>query len=507
MTISDTSNKKIAKNTLFLFFRSFFLLAIGLYTTRITLQVLGFDDYGIFQVVGGFVAMFAVISSTLTSASQRYITYSLGENVQNHSQRVFSTCLTLHLLFGIIVVAILELFGIWFLYNKLNIPIERLDVTFWVFQFSIISFFVNILSIPFNALIIAYERMGAFAYISVLDGVLKLILAAVLLVISFDKLFFYSFFVMSVSILLQLIYSFYCRRHFDEANKMSMSLDKELFKRMFQFAGWNFIGAGALAFRNQGIDVLLNFFWGVVVNAAKGITNQIHGVVYSFVNNFTTAINPQLTKSIAKKDYLRAHQLIFLGSKFSFFLMMLVSVPFIVSCNEITIFWLKDVPCYTNEMLMLTFILMQSEILSRLLINANLAYGDIRNFQLVGGSIKLLALPTTFLILKSGGNPLSGILVNIILDFVCVWPHLYFSNKRFHLNSYKFLVDVYLRSWITFSVVILFSFIFHHVICSNLFISVPVSFIITLCGIVTIGINHIERSKLKSQILIKIHNR
>lgn len=477
-------------------------MLVALYTSRIVLQALGVDDYGIYNVVGGVVAMFSMLSSTLSTASQRFITYALGGNELNNLKKVFSTCITLHIILGLIVVVLLEFFGVWLLNNKLNIPLERLSVANWVFQFSIITFFVNVISVPYNALIIAHEKMSAFAYISIIDGFLKLGIAFFIQWLTFDKLLLYTVLYSIVAIIIRFIYSAYCTRKFVEAKCLSFQIDKSLFKEMFGFSSWNFIGVGSLILRNQGIDILLNMFFGVTVNAAKGISNQVQGAVQQFVGNFTSAVNPQLTKSVAQKDYARTSSLIVHCSRLAFFMMMLFAVPIIVYSKEILQLWLVDVPQYSESMVNLIMIYLLSNIMSLYLTNTLLAFGDIRNFQLTVGSIKLLALPLAYVILKYGGSPLTGIWINIIINFVCLGFLLFLVKQKLDINIDSFIYKVVLSCWATFIIAYQLASLFYSHISDNLYIGAIISVIITIVSIYVI-LGKDERNLIKNGIYNK----
>lgn len=497
---TDTSNQRIAKNTFFLYLRSIFLLFINLYTSRLTLQILGIDDYGIYQLVGGVVGMFHMLSGTLASASQRFITFSLGENDLDNQKKVFSTCISLHVVLGIIIVVILEILGFWFLENKLVIPIDRMDAARWVMQFSIATFFFNVISVPFNAAIIAHEKMNAFAFIGILEGALKLGSVFLLSLITLDKLVFYAIFAFLISILLRIIYSVYSHRKFEEAKSIKPGIEKGLFKEMFAYAGWNLLGEGSMVLRNQGIDVLLNLFYGVAVNAAKGISNQVQSAVHQFVGNFTTAIRPQLVKSIAQKDYSRAHSLIFHGTRLSFFLMMLFVVPLSTCTMEVMEVWLVDIPSYAVDMVKVALIYIQSNTLSRFLINSILAHGDIRNFQLTAGGTKLLAFPIAYIILKLGGSPLTGIWVNIALDIVCRGIELFFVNKKNKYEIKKHLLRADLTCWLVFIIAYLLSILFYRFVSSQLITSGSFSVLVTITCIWFIGLDVSEKELLLSQV-------
>ena len=499
----SSNNKLIAKNTFFLYIRSIILMLVALYTSRVVLQALGVEDYCIYNLVGGVVAMFSMLSSTLSTASQRFITYALGGNDFNHLKKVFSTSITLHIILGVIVVVLLEVFGVWFLNHKLNIPAERLSVANWVFQFSILTFFVNVVSVPYNALIIAHEKMSAFAYISIVDGFLKLGIALLLQWVTFDKLLLYAILYSIVAIIIRFIYSAYCTKQFVETRQLSLQIDKSLFKEMFAFSGWNFIGVGSLILRNQGIDILLNIFFGVSVNAAKGVSNQVQSAVQQFVGNFTSSVTPQLTKSVAQKDYARTNSLIVHSSRFAFFMMMLFAVPIIVYSKEILQLWLVEVPQYSVSMVKLIMICLLCDIISLFLKNTLLAFGDIRNYQLMVGSIKLLALPLAYIILKCGGSPLTGIWVNIILEIVCLGFRLSLIKKKLDFKIYNFIFKVLLLCWVVFFVAYQSANIFYYHVTDNLYIGVAFCIIITMICIF-VALSKTERDLIKKVIYNKI---
>lgn len=508
MSSNANNNKRIAKNTIFLYFRSILLLLISLYTSRVTLEVLGVEDFGIYQIVGGVVSMFSMLSSTLASASQRFITFALGENDYQKQRRVFSTCISLHIVLGLIVVVLLEILGIWFLNNKLNIPVGRLPVAGWVMQFSIATFFVNIISVPYNATIIAHEKMSAFAYISILEGLLKLGSVFLLMVISWDKLLLYSALYFLIALFLRVIYSVYSSSHFDEAKHIKLYIDKALFKDMFAFAGWNMIGSSALVLRNQGVDIVLNLFFGVTVNAAKGICNQVQAAVSQLVGNFTTAVKPQLVQSIARKDYSRTYSLIFRGGKMAFMLMMLMAVPIIVYCADILSVWLVEVPDYTVLMVQITFLYLLATTLSRFLIDSVLAYGTIKWFQIILGGIKMMAIPLTWGLIKLTNNPYSGVIIITVLQFACIFGELYFANKYLSVDWKYYLQQVVLRCWLTFACSFLFVYILNKVIELSFYLELPLAFICSLFFVYYIGLNREEKKMvggLISKIAHKIH--
>lgn len=485
----QSNNKRIAKNTVILYFRSLFLLLINLYTSRIILQVLGVEDYGIYQVVGGVVAMFSMLSNTLASATQRFITFALGKRDFLELKNVFSTSVTLHIILGVIVVGLLEVGGFWFLSNKINIPPDRLSTAVWVMHFSIVTFFLGIISVPYNAVIIAHEKMDTFAFISILEGILKLGSVFLLMLICLDKLLLYAVLHFVIAVIVQSIYIVYSNKHFEETNNLTMCMNKALFNDMFAFAGWNLFGNGSRVLRNQGVDIVLNIFFGIFVNAAKGISNQVDHAVSQLVGNFTTAIKPQLTQAIAQEDFRRAFILVNNGSRYIFLLMLFFTVPIIVCTPKLLSLWLGTVPEYSVEFVQWTMIYLLLDSLSRLLIHSILSNGDIKVYQIVVGGTKLLAVPFVLLFLQFDPNPLWGIWINILLEIVCIAERLYYNRKLLRFDHVKYLKDVILRCISIFILAIVLSMLFAVYVSDNFIVSVAVSITVTSSVIWFLGTN------------------
>lgn len=501
MSDNSVNNKRIAKNTLLLYFRSFLMLAIGLYTSRVVLQVLGVEDYGIYNVVGGVVAMFSILYSTMSSASQRFITYALGEKDYDKLRRTFQTSVTLHTILGIFAALLIEILGIWLLYNKLNIPAGRHNAAGWVMHFSALATFIKVICIPYDSLIVAHEKMSAFAYVGIYEAAMKLLIVWMLLLFSYDKLILYAFFIVLLHISLRVIYTVYSHKYFTETRDIKFHIDRRLFKEMFAFAGWNILGNGSLLFRNQGIDILSNIFFGVTVNAAKGVSRQVQTAVMTFVSNFQTAVKPQLTKAVAAKEYERVYTLIQQGSRLSFYLLALFSVPIMTSADEILNLWLANVPDWSVIFVRLTFIYLLLDVLSRFLIHAILATGDIRNYQLMAGGIKLLALPVAYICFYIGGDPTAGIWVNITLEIACLVLRLWYNKKRLQFPVHKYLFEICLRCWIVFIIALLVSFIFKNYVSENVFINIAASFVLIISAISVIGISSSERHMIINKAL------
>ena len=338
MSDTSTNNKRIAKNTLLLYVRMLFMMAVSLYTSRVILNALGVEDYGIYNVVGGVVAMFSIISGSLSAAISRFITFELGKGDIDKLKKTFSAAVTIQLLLSLIIVILIESVGVWFLNFKMTIPSDRMAAANWVLQFSIVTFVINLVSVPYNATIIAHERMSAFAYISILEAVGKLAIAFLIMVSPIDRLVFYAILMCGVAVIVRLTYGYYCKRHFSEC-RYSFRWDKEILVKMFGFAGWNFIGASSAILRDQGGNIVINLFYGPAVNAARGIAMQVNGAVTGFVSNFMTALNPQITKSYAAGDRAYMMTLIYQGARLSFYMLLLLSLPVFLNTHYILVIW------------------------------------------------------------------------------------------------------------------------------------------------------------------------
>lgn len=416
-------------------------MGANLYISRIVLQYLGITDFGIYNVVGGIVTSFSIVSASMSAAISRFITYELGRGNWEKLNIIFSSSLIIQVFIVIIILLLGETLGLWFLSNYINIPVDRVPAAFWVFQFSLFTFSVNLLSIPYNALIIAYERMSVFAYVGIVEVSLKLLVAFCLLFSPTDRLVFYAASLFAVALIIRIIYKVYCNKHFPDS-RFRFEFDKSVLYSMFGFAGWNFIGASSGVLQNQGIDILLNIFNGPVINAAKGIANQVNGAVSSFVSNFMMALNPQITKSYAsgQKEYMDV--LLFKGARFSFYLLLLLSLPILIGAPYILDLWLDNVPGHTVNFVRLILILALIECLSQPLITAMLATGKIRNYQIIVGGIILLNVPLSYLALKLWNWPESVFIVAILLSILALGARLLMLRKMIRLRIGAFINKV-----------------------------------------------------------------
>lgn len=436
------NNKRIAKNTLLLYVRMLFTMAVSLFTSRVILNTLGVEDYGINNVVGGIVTMFSVLSGSLSSSISRFITFELGKGNIERLKTIFSTGVNIQLGMSVLIIIIAEAVGIWFLNAKMNIPADRMVAANWVFQCAILTFVLNLLSVPYNAAIIAHEKMSAFAYISVVEVSLKLIIVYMLMISPFDRLETYAVLLLLVGAVIRFIYGYYCKRHFEECT-YHFVFDKPVLKEMTGFAGWNFLGNGAYMLNTQGVNILMNLYFGVAVNAARGIATQVDAALKQFVNNFTTAVNPQITKSYAQGDLDYMHKLVCRSAKFSAFLMMFFAVPIILETNTILTIWLKTVPDYA--VIFLQWIIISSfmdTVLANSLVTSMFATGKIKRYQIIVTTVGCLVFPLSWIAFKLGFEPQVGYILYFFIYTILLFVRLYLLKDMVKLPVMMYIREV-----------------------------------------------------------------
>ena len=493
---TSEDNKRIAKNTLLLYVRMLFTMGVSLFTSRVILQVLGVEDFGIYNVVGGIVTMFAFINGGMVSATQRYITFEIGQGNQEKLQRVFTTAIQIHAIISLIIIVLAETIGIWFLYNKMIIPEERMAAAMWVYQCSIIACVVNIMSIPYNADIVAHEKMSAFAYISVLEVSLKLIIVYLLTLLTYDKLVVYSILILVVQLIIRFVYSIYCQKHFSES-KYKHQVDSTLLRDMASFAGWSFWGNLSGVLYTQGLNMILNVFFGPVVNAARGIAVQVQGAVQQFVGNFQMALNPQITKNYAVGDLQQMHSLMFRSARFSFFLLFFLTLPILLETHFVLTLWLKIVPentvIFTQIMICISLIYT----IANPCVIANQATGKVKVYQMVVGGLLLLILPISYLVLKMGAPAYSVFVVHFCVESIAQFSRMYMLRNLINLPVLQYFRHIYIPIIITVLVSIVFP-----IWVLNLFDEGLLRFIIVGCScaisvvlsVVILGLTANERS-------------
>jgi len=509
--MSDISenNKRIAKNTMALYFRMLFMMLIGLYTSRVILDKLGEVDYGIYNVVGGFVSMFTVVSGTMTTATQRFLSFEIGKGKDGDVRSIFSTMVSIHIIFAIIVLVLGETIGVWFLNNHMNFPPERYEAANWVFQYSLLAFLLNICMTPYIGVLIAYERMSAFAYFSILEAVLKLAICFVITKTVFDKLSVYACLITVTQIGLMGCYYIYCKVNFKQC-KIVFKLNKQYISNIFSFFGWNLIGALAVVLKDQGVNIVLNTFFGPVVNAARGISYQVLSKINGFVSNFQLAMNPQIIKNYAANQKEAMYKLVFRGAKISYLMLLTLSLPIIFEAPLILNIWLKAVP--ENTVLFLRIILFTALLntLSNPLIVSMHASGIVRDFQIVVGGISLLTLPLVYVAYKLGCDAYVGLIIVLIIDFFCHLARLYMLKRIIGFPAMRFFFQVTLRiilvtllalilPWLAYTLIDLTGLRFFTVCLASIISCITLGF---YCGL-----DHFERMVVKSKVQTIIRNK
>lgn len=443
MTDNSQNNRRIAKNTAMLYVRMLFTMGVSLFTSRVVLNTLGVEDYGVYSVVGGIIAMFTFINGGMVSATQRYLNFEIGKGNLSRLKDVFSTSLQIHALIALIIAILGETVGLWFLYEELVIPPDRMTAAFWVYQCSIISCVIGIISVPYNADIIAHEKMSAFAYISILEVVLKLAIVYMLYITTWDKLIVYAVLILIVQLIIRFVYANYCKKHFEESH-YHHKIDKSLFKEMFSFAGWSFWGNLSAILYTQGLNMMLNIFFGPIANAARGIAVQVQAAVQQFVSNFQVAINPQITKSYAIGELKQMHNLMFRSARFSFILLFFLTLPILINTEYILTLWLKTVPQDTVTFTRLMICTSLIYTIANPCVIANQATGKVKVYQAVVGGILLLIVPISYIALKLGAPAYSVFIVHFCIESVAQFARMYMLRNLINLPLRSYLKNIYI---------------------------------------------------------------
>ena len=407
------NNKRIAKNTLMLYFRMLLTLAVGLYAARIVLQTLGASDYGLYNVVGGIVTLFTFISGTLASGTQRFLSFALGEENVDKMMTVFSTASYLHVLFALIILVVSEVVGLYLLYYQMQIPEGRMMAAFWVFQFSTVAAMVAVVQVPYMSSLIAHEKMDIYAWVSIYEAVMKLLIVYLIQVVAVDKLILYAFLFLLVNLSTAFVYMLYCRSKYVDCRRFG-GFNKETFREIASFSGWNIFGCGAMALQGQGVNILLNMFFGTIVNAARGIAFQVNGIILQFVNNFQTAVNPQIVKLYASGNKTEMIKLLINNSKFASYLLLFIAIPIFVELEFVLTIWLGEYPEYTPIFLRIIIIQSLVQTMTRPIVMGLHATGMMKMPNITAGIALLLILPVSYLLLKLGCSPVVIFIVNVI---------------------------------------------------------------------------------------------
>lgn len=440
-----SESTRIAKNTMFLYVRMFLIMGITLYTSRIVLRELGVSDYGIYNIVGGIVVLLGFFNSAMSSATQRYLSFDIGRGDLNQLKKTFSSTLTIHVAIAIIGLLLAETIGLWYINNMMVFPENRSYAVNVVYQFSVLTFLLNIIQVPYNALIIARERMNIYAYVSILEALLKVLIAFLLIYFGSDKLIFFSVLTFLVALIIRITYQIYCRKQFVES-KYKFQYDSKYYKELISYSGWNLFGNVASIAKGQGVNIILNLFFGTVVNAAYGISNQVAGAVNLFVTNLQLAFNPQIIKKYSQGERDQTEKLIFQGSKISFFLLLILVMPILLNTNYILIIWLDEVPQHTVLFVQLALVGVLIESLSGTLITGAQATGKIKWYQIIIGTLIFLNLPISFFALKLNMEASYVFLISIVISIMSLIFRLFFLRVILRFNVKKYFNDVLLKT-------------------------------------------------------------
>lgn len=509
MSENNLNNKRIAKNSIYLYLRMFFSMAISIYTSRVILSSLGVTDYGINNLVSGLSGMFSMVMGPIASASARFVTVALGKNDHKELIRTFSTSKLIHIIFAGVMFLLLETVGNWFLFNELVIPQERMTAAFWVFQFSIFSLCLGFISIPYSGLIVAHERMQAFAYISIYESIMRLIIAIAISVATFDHLILYGFLGFCVQISIQVLYSWYSYRNFEESH-YGLKLDKPMFKSILTYSLWTLNGSLAIIGCSQGLNILLNLFFGPTVNAARAIAVTVQGHCVKFVNSFQSAFSPQIMKSYASGELSYMHKLLINSSKYSFYIMLLAVIPIIINLEYILNLWLGEFPEHTIEFTRITLMIGLVGVFRMPVINSIHATGNIKRFQMIEATILLLVVPVSYIALKNGiTNPDIVFIVSLSIEIITQIVRVFLVMPKIGMKISTYFAKIFQPAMLAFIPTIIFISAYHPKVnfTSFLFSSI-LSEVVIIASVWILGMNHHERTfvgnKVKNVILSKI---
>lgn len=503
MPDNSSSNKRIAKNTILLYARMLYSMLISLYTSRVILQALGFEDYGLYNVVGSVVTMFVFLRSAMGNATNRYIAYAIGKDEQERLKTVFATCVSVHLIIAGVIVVLCEVVGLWMLFNKMVIPFERMTACFWVLQMSIFTCALGVICVPYDAEIIAHEKMSAFAFISILDSTLKLGVAFAVKYFPYDRLILYGFLLLFISVMNRVIYGVYCHRQFPETRLTKGRVDKSLVKEMFGVASWNLVGNMGSMVCSPVLNLFLNMFFGPVINAARGVAMQIQGLTHQFISNFQLAVIPQITKTYAAGNLNRMRNLIITGSKFSYFLFLFMALPIALEAKQILSLWLGNVPDHTVSFVRITLVIMLVQSCVQPLNVANLATGKIRKFQTWRGVVMVMMLPIVYIALKFGAAPEVVFVVQLVVTFTAQLVMLLIIQPLIQLPLREYAYEVFARpSYVTILASII-PFVIYHYLPKNfwaLLLVCVVSIISVAIFVYLLGLKKNEREMVMEKV-------
>lgn len=500
MSQTVENNKRIAKNTILLYFRMLFTMIITLYTSRVILKALGVEDFGIYNVVAGIVTFIGFINGTMSTSTSRFITYEMGRNDFSRVNIIFNIAFQIHFLIAILIIVLAETIGLWFVYTHLNLPENKLMDAVYIYQFSILSLFFNILTVPYNSLIVANEKMSVYAYITVADVILKLLIAWLIMFVNSNRLIYYGLLLMISQIVQNVIYYAYCRNNNYNESKLKKSFDKSIFKNMLEFAGWSVFTSISTILYTQGLNILLNLFFGPIINASRGIAVQVQGAVSRFCVSVQTAFNPQITKSYASNNLEYERELIINSSRFSVFLLLFLSISLFTETKFIINLWLSETPSYVCSFIQLMLVTSIIESMCNPLGIAMLATGKIKIYQTYVGILLLLIVPISYIFLKLGFSPTIVFKVHLCITLLTLIVRIILV-KRFIGMTYKF----YIQKCILFIIkplilLFLLLLIYYHFTTLSAYVNIVIVHSITLMSIFVLGLKTNERHLILKKI-------
>ena len=501
------NNKRIAKNTMLLYIRMFVLMAINLYTSRIVLQCLGVEDFGIYGIVGSVVVLFSFLNSAMSTCTSRFLSFYIGQKNEKNTNNVFCASLNLYFTLLFVILFFSETVGLYLVNYVLNIPVDRLSAANWAYQFTIFTFCSNVLRIPYNACIISYEKMDFYAYLSIGEVIAKLGGVFLLLYYTGDRLIYYALMMFIVTSLITFLFYAYCHKNIPTSHYKFYKIDRNQYKELLSFSGWSLFTGVANVASNTGLNMLLNVFWGVTVNAVVGIANQVSNAMYSFVSNFQTAFTPQITKLYAKNELDSCYRLVFHSSKFSYFLFGTLVLPIMIEMPSLLFIWLGQVPEYASSFANLILIYLLIDALFTPLWLFIDATGKIKVHQIVTGLLILSNFPIAFVLLKSGLPPISVWVGRIMINIIANTFRLIYIYRTYKFPSWLYLHDVLLPITIVTFVISIptyyASLLFGHSLL-EIVLFIILSFLYSLLIVYFIGLTKNERIFIKNVVWKKL---
>lgn len=506
METKSPRNKKIVFNTFFLYIRMLFTMVVTLFTSRVILATLGVEDFGINNVVGGLAISFIFFRSSLANATQRFLNFEMGRNNESELRNICNQSILVYTVIAIIIFILLELIGIWFLENKLTLPTNRLSAAYWVFQFTSIGLCLTLISTTYDAVLIARENMKVYAYIGIIEAILKLIIVYMLYYIDYDKLITYSFLYWLVTILSRSIFPMmYCIKKFDEC-KLAFYFNKKLFNNMLKFTSWNTVGSISYMINEQGINIILNIFFGPIINASRAISQQVGGAINNFITNFSTAIRPQIIKSYAANDYNYFHTLIIKSSTYSFYLFLIISLPLIFKTEYVLKIWLGMVPDQSTDFVKWILYYNLINVLTYPVWTGVQATGNLKNYIVYSNLIFILAFPTIYLLLSLGYNALISFQVLTIFRFLYHCTGLYIFKKLTSFSLKKYCRQVFIPIIIVGAICYISSYYIAHTFDSSAISFIKfcfISFLINTFLIYIFGISNEDKAYIKKKLITR----